>query len=367
MNGRLNQANGRLKDSKVGVHIDQTGNRLYLRATFPPKPGSERSRAYQQRIALGIHANPAGIKLAEAEARKVGALLDCKEFKWEPYLKAKGKVETVGQWIDQFEQDYFARRSRTPQSQTTWRHDYKKVFLRLPSNQPLTSELLREAVMATEPDTKTRRRFVMVLSSLAKFAGLETDLKPLIGNYSPKRATPRDLPSDHLIASCYYQISHEAWQWAYGVLATYGLRPHELFHLDTENLNNGYGILSILGGKTGPRRVWPCYPEWVDQFNLRQVKMPQVSGATNTDLGQRVTHFFSRAKLPFTAYDLRHCWAVRTLEFGLDISLAAQQMGHSVAVHSELYHAWISEDVHQRAFEALILRTDRPRAPELIE
>ncbi len=77
---RLNQANGRLRAAKVGVTVEMKGNRLYLRATFPPKADSTKSSPFQQRLALGCHANPAGISFAEAEARKIGALLDCKQF-----------------------------------------------------------------------------------------------------------------------------------------------------------------------------------------------------------------------------------------------------------------------------------------------
>lgn len=98
--GRLNQANGRLVSGKVGVKIEVKGNRLYLRATLPPKPDSPKRQPHQQRLALGYYANPAGISLAEAEARKVGALLDCKEFSWEPYLKASGQALTITHWIE---------------------------------------------------------------------------------------------------------------------------------------------------------------------------------------------------------------------------------------------------------------------------
>jgi hypothetical protein len=87
--GKLNQANGRLRSTKVGVTIKIKGNRLYLQATCPLKPDSSKNQPYQQRLALGFHANPK-ISLAEAEARKVGALLDCKEFSWQPDLKASG-------------------------------------------------------------------------------------------------------------------------------------------------------------------------------------------------------------------------------------------------------------------------------------
>ncbi|MFW6359494.1 MAG: hypothetical protein ACOC0N_09850, partial [Chroococcales cyanobacterium] len=31
------------------------------------------------------------------------------------------------------------------------------------------------------------------------------------------------------------------------------------------------------------------------------------------------------------------------MEFGLDLSLATQPMGHSVKVHTDIYHHWISE------------------------
>jgi hypothetical protein len=50
--GRIAQANGRLKASKVGVAIEQIGDRLALRATLPPKPSSDRSVAYQQRVVM---------------------------------------------------------------------------------------------------------------------------------------------------------------------------------------------------------------------------------------------------------------------------------------------------------------------------
>lgn len=64
---KLNQANGRLRSAKVGVVIGVKGDRLHLRATFPPKPNSDKQQPYQQRLALGYHANPAGISLAETE------------------------------------------------------------------------------------------------------------------------------------------------------------------------------------------------------------------------------------------------------------------------------------------------------------
>lgn len=359
IDGRISQTNGRLKASNVGVKVERVGDRLVLRATLPPKPDSTRKLGYQQRVYLGLHANPNGLKYAETEARKVGALLDCKEFDWQPYLKQTDKLLTIGDWIAKFEENYFASRARTPQTESTWSGDYAKVFKTLRHETDLEISILREAILNTEPDTKTRKRFCMVLGALAKFAGLELDTKSLAGKYSPKQVKPRDLPDDQLITETFYQIKDPAWRWVFGILATYGIRPHEVFHLNTEALP----ILEVLEGKTGGRKVWACFPEWIEEFDLKNCQLPQVTGANNTILGSKVSKAFNKLEIPFKPYDLRHCWAVRSIQFGLDISLAAQQMGHSAQVHTELYHAWISEKHHQRAYDLLMMRSDRPKPP----
>jgi hypothetical protein len=64
-NSRLNQANGRLKVSNIGVTILQRGDRLYLQAVLPLRPGSSKLSPCQQQIALSIQANTVGISLAE--------------------------------------------------------------------------------------------------------------------------------------------------------------------------------------------------------------------------------------------------------------------------------------------------------------
>ncbi|KAM3092667.1 site-specific integrase [Phormidesmis sp. 146-35] len=352
--GRLAQANGRLKASNVGVSIEAVGNRLYLRSTFPPKPDSDKEKPSQQRLTLGYHANPTGLKLAEQEARKVGALLDCHEFSWQPYLRESAiDPLTIINWVDKFESDYFNRRKRSPKSETTWKTDYSQVLSRLPPDEPITLQLLTSAITGTEADSRTRQRFVDVL-------GLEANFKPLRGNYSPSKVMPRDLPTDETIAQWREGIPNQKWRYAYGLIATYGLRPHEVFHCNLDK----FPVLQVgEATKTGQRRIYPFYPEWLELWNLREGTLPTVSGRNNSDLGSRVSHQFKRYEVPFPAYNLRHAWAVRSMEFGLDISLAAQQMGHSVRVHSEIYHAWISEEVHQRAYEALMLRADRPLPP----
>jgi integrase len=355
IDGKIAQANGRLKAANVGVTIERNHNRLYLRATFPPRPTSNRIAPHQQRLALGIHANPAGASLAEKEARKVGALLDCGEFDWQPYLRTgsnSSPVGTVGYWVEQFEA---AHRNRV--AAVTWKTDYHQVFEQLDRQQLLTSELLQKAIEGTEQTSRQRRRFCTTLTKFARFAGLNATFDALRGRYSTTELEPRDLPSDELIVECFNSIKNPAWRWVYGVIAVFGLRNHEVFYLDTSILENGGDYIRVIEGKTGGRNVWAFHQKWIEVFNLRQPILPSVSAKTHAQYGERVTQYFHRdLELPFTAYDLRHCWAIRTMIEGLDISLAAQQMGHSLKVHSDTYHRWISDSVHQSAYDALFKR-----------
>lgn len=361
ISGRLSQANGRLKDSKVGVVIQQIGDRLYLRATLPPKPGSDRTEEFQQRISLGLRANPNDLSLAEKEARKVGALIACREFSWEPYLgKQLGKSESCGDWVERFTAKF-----KPAVAAVTWDTDYRKVLEKLPADEPLTVATLTAAIAQTEPNSRQRKRFTQTLGKLAKFAGLEVDFKDLQGSYSAKGVDPRNIPTDAALATGFHKIADPGWRWVYGMLLTYGLRNHEVFYLDTAALEEGRSLfIQVLEGKTGHRLVWPCFPEWIDEFDLRKKQLPPVTGKEHEDYGMRVTKFFART-FDYTAYDVRHRWAIRTLECRWPPEVAAAQMGHSVKVHSDTYHHWITADVYQRIFDSLMNRSDRPRPPVL--
>ena len=93
--GKISQANGRLKIAKVGVSIILKGDRLYLQATFPPKQNSTKTKPHQQKLSLGVNANVAGLSFAESEARKIGALLDLNQFSWEPFAAGKTCMQRI--------------------------------------------------------------------------------------------------------------------------------------------------------------------------------------------------------------------------------------------------------------------------------
>jgi integrase len=364
---RLREANGRLKANCFGVSIEKVGNKLFLRATLPPKPKSLEIKPYQQRISISS-ANVKGVSLAESEAKKLSVKLESREFDWANYINLEEfkQPQSIGEWVKSFERDYFERRERTFKTETTWKVEYHTVFKMLPFSESLESETLRQVILATKPDTRTRKRFCMTLGLLAKFADIEFDPSNYSGNYSPKSRKPRDLPKDKLISEWFLNIDNHKWRWVFGMLATYGLRNHEVFFLDLEELRDGNKVVSVLEGKTGFRQVWPFHPEWFEEFDLASVKIPEIDlNRNNSAIGGTVSqHFRRNQELPFKVYDLRHCYAIRTLDYGIDISLAARQMGHSLAVHSDIYHTWINAQYQQRAFDLAIQKSDRPKPPK---
>lgn len=182
--------------------------------------------------------------------------------------------------------------------------------------------------------------------------------RKLQGDYGLKRVNSRNLPTDQEIQEAVGLLKSEGHRWVYGMLATFGLRPHEAFLIDRDLLV-GQGICHVLDGKTGEGKVWPLYPEWLEFFDLQNIRIPEYSVKAHRDYGDRVSTFFRRNEIPFPPYALRHSWARRAIELGLPSELAAKQMRHSFSVHTTIYAAWLDDSVHQRAFERILNNPDR--------
>ena len=355
---KLTEINARLKADRVRVAISVKGGALLLRATLPPKPGSAKAKPYQQKVYIRKPANLAGLREAEKLARLLGGQIVADRFSWAEWGSARTAAgPTCGEAIAKFERHYLNQGG----SVDTWQGDYLKVYKRLPQNAPIGPDVLTALAESTAPNTRTRQRFVVALAALARHAGVEWDGKALKGSYSPKKTAPRELPSDKLISDCRNALVNPAWRWVYGVMACYGLRNHEVFHLDLES----FPIVKVLEDtKTGYREVWPCYPEWAERWQLQERQLPPVQlDRPNQKIGHSVTKYLS-PKLTFAPYDLRHAWAVRTLLFGWPVELSARQMGHSVEVHTRTYQRWISREQIDRVYQILVARSDRPMPPD---
>jgi hypothetical protein len=368
--------NQRLKAAKLGLRLERRGDKLALRGTLPPRPGSDRLRPHQQRIPLGIPATKAGLKQAEKEAKVIAARLIEKTFDWHVYLPLSGKVMASAELeekVQAFQGHYFSEvQGDDPKAlasaTTTWAKAYVPYLNKLEAlcnQRPNLS--LPEAILATVKTTRANSRSRQVcctaLDGFAQFLNLTLpqDLKSLWGNYGNHQTQLRNLPSDELILEWFERIPNPAWRFVYGVMATYGLRNHEAFFCDYSSLAQGdpeAPIEVLETTKTGAHDVWPFLPEWVDLFQLRKGQLPPIqTDLTQTTLqriGQQVTVQFRRYEVPFSPYDLRHAWAVRTILMGLPDTVSARMMGHSVAIHNRTYHRWITRRDQQQAVRAAL-------------
>lgn len=375
---QIAKLNQRLKAAQFGLQIERRGQKLNLRGVLPPRPGSPRLRSHQQRLSLNLPATPAGLKQAEQTAKIIAAQLIQNSFDWRQYLPITGGGRLhqmdLSQKLAAFKQHCLAASPNDAQAaslRTTWEAAYLPYLRQLAAVAEARPQLnLPEAiyatVQATRANSRSRQICCTALNAFAEFLHLElpTPLKTYWGSYNPSHTQARRLPSDQEIVEVFAQIPNPAWQFVYGVLATYGLRNHEVFFCDYSSLMRGTeAVIEVLETtKTGSHAVWPFYPEWVKQFNLEQVNLPplnrDLAHTTLRRIGQQVNCQFRRYQIPFSPYDLRHAWAIRTIHFGLADTVAAQMMGHSVAIHTRTYHRWITRRDQQQAVATALSRSD---------
>jgi integrase len=366
----LKAANTRLKAANIrlSIYVPPGTTKLYLRGTLPPKPGSSHLAPHQQTLSLNLPGTPSGLIAAEAAAKRIAGQVPVKQFDWTDWLKAPTKEErstrpTVQHWIVQSEEKYFESRARTLQTETTWRTNYHDVYKHLDSDAELTIDLLKATVLSrTKPNTRQRLRYVQALAALGRLSDI--DVKPIIslkGAYSSSKTSERTLPSDEALLEAWQSLSHAPkWvQWGYGMLACYGLRPHELYSLDISDLESGGEKVRVMDAtKTGGRIVLPLVPTGFDLDWLRTPHLPSqlnrgrpTTGAKcNQVLGNRISRAFRAWSVEAEPYDLRHAWAVRAIRRGLNVSIAARCLGHSVPVHTKTYQKWLSEGDVEAAF-----------------
>jgi len=249
-----------LKIIRCRLRVERRHDRLVLRGTLPPKPTSAQTKPYSQRLSVGpIYATPAGLRAAKKKALQVSELLDEGRFSWDKWLDEGDR--SVVDWVAVFKKDYFNRRGDGPKVQTTWKTDYQQPFSKLPQNVPLSPQVVLTAVAQTQPNTRARERYCTAYGALCKFAGIEVELKPLKGKYSPAAVNPRNLPSNSLIEEWGEKIPSEEWQAFYWLVAVYGLRNHEVWFCDLERLRDDpiAHLIKRNGetGKTGTRLALP--------------------------------------------------------------------------------------------------------------
>ncbi len=218
----------------------------------------------------------------------------------------------------------------------------------------------------------------------------------------------RRIPSTEAIQEWLDQVIEEdpLWGWLFAMVATYGLRPHEVWHIDGLPDENGLITIGVAARhikvtKTGFRAAVPLPAEWVDRYRLggsngeqrlEELRRRHVPKFVNEDgepfdperdlvkrcdnnerLGALCCHKLrsSDAKAEFelktklyawvetapaqgkkkaqkrkercVPYDLRHAYAIRARETTTwNYADVAAVMGHSPEVHRRTYLSEIS-------------------------
>jgi len=360
----LSEANQRLRAGKIGVVLEMRGKKrnLSVRGMFPPKPGSNRTGVVQTRHSLERSLlTRQDLKDAEQIAKAIGVDLNAGTFDWRKWTDWEDEPtdKTAGDWMEELKRNYFNSRGDGARSLNTWRTNYQSPLATLPKDQPLTAQLIYDWVLAnTQPGTSNRRNHCVAAKALAETAGIEISLKE-IGRMTVKPLNPRSLPSDGELLEIRESISNPGWKYIFSLQLVYGLRSHEVWLTDLKQ----FPRLKVTNGKTGPRTVIPLLPEWAEEWNLQDRVLPVRIKLNENDpfpvLGKKTTKGYKTLGLP-TPYTLRHAYARRALELGIEPSLGAKLMGHSLQVHTQTYRAWIEDSVYLNAIDD-ILRNRHPR------
>ena len=381
---QLRNLNAGFRAGGLPLQIERRGQRLGLRGRLPRRSGVGHG---VQRISLGLKADASGLELAVQQLQVICGELASGRFSWDqrPTNRSAGatshsaaSAESAGhdeelaaalqRFQTRFHQDP-VRRRHPAGLRSTWSSAYRPYLQRLQRIQqvlrlPLGMPLLLHTLDSYPVASRSRQQCGTVLAALAHQQGLclPQDWGQRAGGYGLHRVGHRALPSDQQILAAWEAIPNRSWRWVFGAMATYGLRNHEVFFCDRDGLRpGGDQVVRVLGSsKTGEHQSWPFPPEWVQHFQLQDVRLPAVTTdlkrCTLQAVGRRVTDQFRRYSLGFSPYDLRHAWAVRTIHLGLPDTVAARMMGHSVAIHTRTYHHWITRRDQQQAVDAALAR-----------
>jgi len=379
----INNVNDKFATQGSKLKIEKRGEKLNIRGSLPSK--ADKNNFKIQRISLGLKADISGLEEAKKKLQLINLQLELNQFDWINWIVNPNKKEIKNDFkfpnrLIQFE-EYFFKESKSvylnSTRKTTWRSSYKPYLKRVLNiynehDKEDLEKIFQKTLESYKEGSRSRKQCGTSLSVLAKFLDIKLpeDWKLNSRGYGLNKAGFRDLPTDELIEKLWEKIPNKSWKFVFGLMATYGLRNHEVFFCDLSSLTNfGDKIIRVLPTtKTGEHQVWPFHPEWVEKFELSELGAnPELLPNINRDLkittlqniGKKITDQFKRYSLQIKPYDLRHAWAVRTIFYDLPDTVAARMMGHSVSLHTQTYHHWITKRDQQQAVNNALLKVKR--------
>lgn len=432
-NGRLDQIGRRGKRAKIVAKKTS----LSLQFSFNDGNGNP-----QKNVGLGaIPVSAKGIEDAEKIAQLVTGHLTANAFNWDWFNRLigkdtseKAKVLTCREMIEEYKKHYFKERKNNKNINHDWYASCRQIEKILDNlDKPLSLPLIRQIIDLTENNTPSRTKLLNGLVGFLKYFDI-LDYKKIIKDYKASnkpKPSKRSVPNDNQIIKVYEtgftphakctdrnRYRYPQWQFLFGLLATYGLRIHEAWHIanwdkpvtlkngdwitvdinedeeisvqrDAEDLiipaildpNNKKHILCIKHDtKTGYRMAMPLSPEghnWMEEFNLLQpfnlpnIKNPlgipgQNKGSFNCS--DKTCKWFSKHQYGFTPHALRYACNHRGHHSGYNPKVLADSLGHSLQMNSDNYLRYMSDDVKlQGMIESISKDKERRSREEILE
>lgn len=284
---------------------------------------------------------------------------------------------TVKQMLEVFPSKYFFTRKKGRQSLRTLeqheQHILRAFKFKNTLDFHLTPEIINKAIGLSDAGSSMRVKLVSSLKVFCEHFDINHNFSGLKNGYKP---SPRKLPSDEEIIegwrliqvdrnpnNKHFKGNPECWGWIYAVIATYGLRSHEVLAIDYEkSFKSPHYPLYINeeiteGTKTGSRIVFPIPLDWVHLFDIANPKTSYLDKQKEyylKNLRQFASTLAERQRLKgikFQIYNLRHRYAIRGHELGFAIDDMARWMGHTVSMHTGTYQKYLGEDTHFIAYE----------------
>lgn len=323
--------------------INVQHGRLYLLAQVPRRDGEPGMR--QTRIALRLDDTPVNRRVAAKQLATLEHQLASGTFEWSYWDDTQSGVT----WREAIARLYRARVTLGRTSETTWEINYMGRLRQLPPGGQVTSESIAAALQRYERSSCSYKELFYLLRHLARLVAVPF---PEVPAPTYRDAAAVAVPTDDEIIAWVESSGPAAWY--LGMMATYGLRPHEIE--GAVLIDRDYCQVAD-ATKTGFRTVVPLPREWVERFQLHDRRLrPTMPDRGGQDRGDAVAKWLWRQcrGLPWRPYALRHAYAGRLWREGgsrLDIYTAARLMGHSAQQHSRTYRAHIQPHAVAEAAE----------------
>ena len=367
----LGPLNTTLRERGIRFQVEQRSHALVVRGTFPQLDGTRK----RSRITLDLKAVTANLVTAELRCLQLHNAIESGTYPPDlPWTEIRTTPESPSTApsceaaIRIFETHYWETRPRTTAAERTW--DRTALELRrLPQSAPITLTVLTSTITSrTTPGTRTRVECCKVYKRLARLLSLEGDLNQislLQGHYEPAE---RQLPDDASIGRFLDAANTTKWGWCYAALAAFGCRPAEIPSLIPSEDGTAQCLTIKRRNKAPAIRTCFAFPkQWIERYDLCNVRIPNearwtVPSEYDSALGkkfvdswrhsrrsQEMRDLFAELLPDFDLYDLRHRWAIRSIEANKPLTLCAKAMGHSAAVHEQTYHRHIQAEDLRRA------------------